>query len=80
MKIWITAYCLTYGILERHADETDGDIVTIRETNGTSWRLFGEGKNWHRNKSDAIKRANDIKIKRLMSIDKQRKRISAIEF
>jgi len=82
MKIWNTRYCLTDGITEHEAERFENsELVTIRKIgSGCDMHLHGEGKDWHRSLESAITRANEIKIKKLQSLDKQIKKISDIEF
>ncbi|MEE9459652.1 MAG: hypothetical protein V3V84_07815 [Candidatus Bathyarchaeia archaeon] len=81
MKIWNTKYCLTDGITEHDVEETDSNIVTIMKAKTRySTHLHGEGKEWHKSLEGAASRANEIKIKKLQSLAKSMKRISAIKF
>lgn len=81
MKIWNTKYCLTSGITVHDVEECGDNMVVIPKTQ-TSYpvHLHGEGKQWHRSLNAAIVRANEIKIKKLQSLDRQVKKISAIDF
>lgn len=82
MKIWNTKYCLTDGITEHEVvNGYTADMVTIPKTDDSyKVHLHGEGKEWHRSRESAVSRANEIKIRKLQSLDKQVKKISAIEF
>ena len=82
MKIWNTKYCLTDGITEHDVEICRNDsMVTIPKTEKSyAINLHGEGKDWHRSRETAINRAKEVKIKKLQSLDKQMKKISAIEF
>jgi len=55
MKVWITKYALTQGIIEKEArDFGDGMIETLEK-----WSAYfhGEGDEWHKTKESAIKKA-----------------------
>lgn len=81
MKIWNTKYCLTDGVTEHEAGLCESDnMVVIKTDKSFPVYLHGEGREWHRSLESAITRANEIKIKKLKSLDKQIKKISAIEF
>ncbi len=81
MKIWNTKYCLTDGITEHEVKETNDNYVMIPAAEKSyGVYLHGEGKEWHRSKASAIVRANEVKIKKLQSLDRQIQKISSIEF
>jgi len=82
MKIWNTKYCLTDGITEHDAEVTGDCTMAVLPKTKANYRtvLHGEGKDWHRSREAAILRANEVKIKKLKSLDRQVKKISAIEF
>lgn len=82
MKIWNTKYCLTGGITEHEVEEcfTAGMVEIPKTDKSFAVYLHGEGREWHRSFADAVFRANEIKIKKLQSLDRQVKKISAIEF
>lgn len=82
MKIWSTKYCLTDGITEHEVvNGYTNNMVTIPKTaDSYAMHLHGEGKDWHKSKEAAVRRANVIRIKKLQSLDKQVEKISAIEF
>jgi len=83
MKVWITKYALTNGIIE-----VDGDIstcstklFTYRHGAGTFMQsAYGEGKEWHRTREEAVVRAEEMRITKLKSLDKSIKKISSIKF
>ena len=55
MKVYITKYALTSGIIEADAEILTGDMILI---NGDWNRCFhGEGKDWHRTFEEAYKKA-----------------------
>ncbi len=81
MKIWNTKYCLTNGITAHEVKDEYSNMVVIPATD-KSYQicLHGEGKEWHKSRSSAVVRAEEVKIKKLISLDKQTKKISAIKF
>jgi hypothetical protein len=82
MKIWNTKYCLTDGITEHEVNKctSRGMVEISKDSQAFATYLHGEGKEWHRTEKEAIERANEVKIKKLKSLDKQVKKISAIFF
>ena len=68
MKVYITKYALTQGILEAEAEETNYAGM-IRLTGTTYSTCFhGEGKQWHRTLTDAETRRDEM-------LRKERKRL-----
>lgn len=82
MKIWNTKYCLTEGITEHEARLCgDGDMVEISaKTHAYATYLHGEGKEWHKSHKAALTRAGEVRIKKLISLAKQAKKITGIVF
>ena len=78
MKIWNTKYVFTDGILEQEAEvyKTNEGMVLV----GKYMYLHGEGKEWHRSKESAVRRAEEMRDKKIKSLEKQLKRIKALVF
>jgi len=79
MKIYITKYIFTDGIIQHDAEIKDG-MAIVRMGSGLPLFLHVEGKDWHATKESAIKRAEELRIRKLKSLDKQHKKISAMVF
>lgn len=82
MEIYVTKYALTSGILKLEA-EVDDSVATVRgnRNKGTYDQWFhGEGKDWHRTWESALARAEEMRIRKLQSLDKKMKKIGALEF
>lgn len=78
MKVYITKYALTQGIFEKEAEDRGDEVIkTVDE-----WpALFhGEGKEWHRTKESAVKRAEEMKIKKIQSLGKQIEKLKNLKF
>lgn len=78
MKIYCTRYLFTDGITEREA-EISGNMAIVKELDYQIY-LHGEGNEWHKDKQSATKRAEEMRIKKLQSLDRQIKKISAMVF
>lgn len=77
MKAFITKWALASGIVEAE--------VEVSETypNYISWgrsSAYGEGKQWHRTKQQAVEHANSMREKRIISLSKQIKKLSELKF
>ena len=81
MKIWSTKYALTNGIA-LYGAEIDGTMAIVRgKTRGTlDLYLHGEGKEWHRTLDAAIVRAEEMRVKKIVSLEKQIKKFKALKF
>jgi len=81
MVIWSTKYCLTEGITKHDVKDTDESSVVIPRTKDAPMlMLHGLGREWHKTEEGAIKRATEIKAKKIISLNKQIKKVSLIEF
>jgi hypothetical protein len=76
---WVTKYAMTEGILKMKVEDcfdTSPDMVA--KVNGRG--AYFHGKDWHRSHEAAIARAEEMRIAKLKSIDKQRARIAGLVF
>lgn len=77
MKVFVTKYCLTDGITEAEGDiNSSGYFISKSRLN----YLFLNKKEYFLKKEDAIANAEERRIKKLQSLDKQTKKISALKF
>jgi len=84
-KVWITKYALTQGIFEvevefpSYADvDNDKNYVKVVKNQGEGY--FGEGKDWHRTKESAIKRAEKMKMNKIANVEKQLEKLKKMKF
>lgn len=79
MKVWITKYALTSGVIE-----TEGTVSIsfpdMLDAKGFANYLHGEGKEWHKTKESAIKRAEEMRQKKIESLKKQIKKLELMRF
>lgn len=79
-KIYVTKYALSSGIFSAEAQvSTDGKRASYKQEGG----YFDEcahGQDFHLTEELALKRAEEMRIKKLKSLDKQIKKVSAIKF
>lgn len=79
MKVWITKYALTIGIIEINAEITeDGSAYDM----GSSFPAYyhGEDKEWHRTKESAIARAEEMRQKKIESLKNQIEKLEVLKF
>jgi len=85
ITVWITKYALTRGIFVKKAiiNETDNNTVDIIDKDIISWeqsQYYGEGKEWHRTMEGAIKRAKEMRDKKINSLKKQLEKLKNMKF
>lgn len=78
MKVYITKYALTKGILEKESRQCGDGMIATRER--FSAYFHGEGKDWHRTKENAIKRAEEMRMKKIESLKKQIEKLERMKF
>lgn len=81
MKVWITKYALTQGIFTRDVEKAREypGLVTVKGS--ALWDSYhGEGKEWHRTRESAVKRAEQMRDKKIASLEKQLARIKGLSF
>lgn len=78
MKIWVTKYALTKGVLEFDA-EICSPPTMVKVLGGRYSTYFHRG-DWFTSRSDAIDRADDMRDARIKSLEKQLVRLRKLEF
>lgn len=79
-KVWITKYVLTTGIEEKEVVASKNSPNMVSTAKYYTKHYHGEGIEWHRTLEGAIKRAEEMRIKKLQALDKQIKKINALNF
>lgn len=79
MKIFITKYALTKGIIERDVEETAlGRSVGFVAPDGLNQYVCGA--EWHKERIAAVLRAKDMQRNKLASLEKQIAKLRKLEF
>ena len=79
MKVWITKYALTDGIIEAEAMYLGHDIVAVTLENDTrSINLYSD--ECHLSKESAIQKAEEMRQKKIASLKKQIEELERIRF
>lgn len=79
MKVWITKYALTDGIIEADAELCGLDIISASWDNGTRCNNF-KGEEWWSTKKNAIEKAEEMRQKKIASLKKQIKNLEGMRF
>jgi len=76
--VWITKYVLTEGIREKEVKESGRDGVEIVGSNGIYCHT--EGKEWHKDKESAIKKAEEMRNKEIIKLEKKIQKLKDMKF
>lgn len=76
---YITKYALTTGIYKTEG-AAEGDMFVQPPQGHGTFPCYYHDKEWHLTKEEAIARSEEMRIKKLQSLDKQMKKISALKF
>lgn len=79
MKIWITKYALTRGIIEAEIDMRIGESITITWINKCPGTYFKPDE-WFESKEDAIKKAEEMRKTEIEKLIKKIKRLEKKKF
>lgn len=83
MKIYVTKYCLTQGILEVNAERgaEHPDVAIVRPQRGSyGIASFYHRNQWFENRDDAIANAESRRIKKIDSLNAQLSKLRDLKF
>lgn len=82
MKVWVTKYALTSGILEMEANQS-GDLIYVKGgLVGDAYyygQYFHKGE-WFKTREDANEKAEQMRQRKLCSLQKQMTKLQKMEF
>lgn len=79
-KIYVTKYALSSGIFSVKAlVNADGTMASYKPE-GAYFSAYVHGQDFHLTEELALQRAEEMRIKKLQSLDKQIKKLSTIKF
>jgi hypothetical protein len=76
MKIFVTKYALTKGILELECEIINGKLAKTIET----YPQYFKESEWFYNEEFAIKRSNKMKINKIASLERQLEKLKRMTF
>ena len=87
MKVWITKYALTQGVEEIDSNQvkefemTDTGYLCFRRNEKYSFvtEIYSQ-KEWYRTKESAIKKAEEMRQKKIESLKKQIEKLERMRF
>lgn len=82
IRVWITTHALTKGIRQVDAELSSNspNLVCYGGCGYSRNYAHGEGKDWHRTAESAVKRAEDMRDRKLASMRKSMAKLEAMVF
>ena len=81
MKFYVTKCALTTGIEEVEGHKGGGDMISyVKEKGGSTQYAHKEGRDWHRTREAAVKRAEAMRSLRIQSLSNQINKLKALRF
>ena len=80
MRVFISKYALSSGIFSVEAEFLESKDSVKYRRDGGSFMEFAHKNEWHSCADKAIARAEEMRIAKLKSLDKQAKKVSAMVF
>lgn len=77
MKVWITKYALTKGILEKEVEDCGDGMIKEKESH---FPTYYHGTEWHSEKQSAIEKAEEMRKKKIASLKKQMEKLERMKF
>ena len=77
MKVWMTKYALTDGIIEADGVRTTQGVYIANSGLNTDWFY---GSDWHSNKQSAINKAEEMRQNKIASLKKQIEKLEEMRF
>ncbi|WP_312836672.1 hypothetical protein [Pantoea sp.] len=79
-RIYVTKYAFTSGVFSVEAKVDEERKMASYKAPGDYFTAYVHGNEFHLTRDDALSRAEEMRIKKLQSLDKQIKKISAMKF
>jgi hypothetical protein len=78
MKVWLTKDALTVGIKEIEAEMVRKTMISVAGSYG-GYRCYCKGE-WHTSREMAVRRAEELRTKKIVSLRIAIKRLEALQF
>ncbi|HAO26757.1 MAG TPA: hypothetical protein DCQ68_01865 [Chryseobacterium indologenes] len=79
MTVYVTKFALTKGIIESEGEIVEGNSKMLRTTIDL-YQAFVFKPDWYENKNEAINRAEEMRNKKIASLENQIKKLKKIKF
>lgn len=73
MQVYISKYALTQGIIETEAEV--GSLMIKTKTHG-----YLHDREWHKTREEAVKRAEEMRVKKITSLKKKITQLEKMRF
>jgi protein subunit release factor A len=80
MKVYITKYALTSGILEIEARNGTAENMVCYRSKGASYDQYAHGNDWHVDIDSAKAKAEQMRQAKIASLKKQIAKLEKLEF
>lgn len=83
MRVWISKYALTRGIIEADATRcSTGDMVKVEKGSGSDRVIYfhGEGRDWHLTLNGAVAKAEEQRKKKIVVLKKTLSKLERMDF
>lgn len=80
MKIWITKYALTKGIMEKDFDGPVSDNPSMAQVKLETCKAYFFKPDWHTTENAALERAIQMRDEAVISLEKRVKKLKAKVF
>ena len=81
MKVWISKYALSGGIFEMEVAEPYDSGSNLVQNRDNRLQMFHEqGKEWHCTQEGAFIRAEQMRLEKLRSLEKQITKLMSLKF
>lgn len=80
MKVWITKYALTDGIIERDVEICHEVSSTMAEVKNNPYGEYYYKPHWHESREEAIARAEQMRLRKIASLEKQIAKLRELRF
>lgn len=79
VKVFITKYALSTSIFERSVEDCGDGMVKDLESSLPAF-YHGEGREWHRTQEAAFARAEEMRVAKIKSLQKQISKLEKLRF
>ncbi len=76
--VWITKYLFTQGIFSTTVEDCSDNDRMVKDT--VSSLCYYHGNEWHRTREAAVKRAENMRKKKIASLKKSIEKIKKLDF
>ena len=82
MKVWISKFAFSKGIYELDVEPslTSPSMVVCKYANSFPEYFHGEGKEWHRTRDSAVRKAEEMRTRKIAALKRQLSKLEKLSF